>query len=289
MQTADPDAISLRELVLLLWRQKWLIIAVTLLTGFAFAVISRLQPNTWKATVTISPVSNTPSSMGRISSQGSQIGGLASLIGLSFGGDTSKAESLAVLQSEALTQRYIAEHNLLPVLFPDQWDPVARKWKPTKPELQPTLWKANKLFEKIRTVTEDKKTGLTTLTITWTNPYIAAKWANDLVAAANDLLRTRAIRESEQHIAYLNEQASHTDVTQVRQAVYAVLESEIKNVMLAKGPGDYALKVIDPAFPPERRAAPLPILWAMIGSVAGLLLSFVIIFIRRAWSADAGR
>jgi uncharacterized protein involved in exopolysaccharide biosynthesis len=164
---------------------------------------------------------------------------------------------------------------------------VTKNWKPGPPERRPTLWKANKVFEKIRVVTEDKKLGLTTLSITWTDPATAAKWANDLVAAANDLLRAKAIHESEQHIAYLNQEVAGTDVAQVRTAIYAVLESEIKNVMLAKGPGDYALKVIDPAFPPEKRDGPLPLLWALIGSFAGFILSMIIIFIRRAWQADA--
>jgi uncharacterized protein involved in exopolysaccharide biosynthesis len=288
MQTADADSVSLRELVGLLWKSKWLIIAITLLTGLLAAVISRLQPNTFKATVVLSPVSNSQAAS-RLGGggAGSQIGGLASLIGLSFGGDSNKAESLAVLQSEALTEAYIRDNNLLPVLFPDQWDKVSQKWRPSSPQLQPTLWKGNKIFEKIRVVTEDKKLALTTLTITWTDPITAAKWANDLVRATNEHLRNKAIRESEQHIAYLNKEAANTDVAQVRTAIYTVLESEIKNVMLAKGPGDYALKVIDPAFPSEKRAGPLPLLWAIVGSFAGFLLSLVVLFVRKAWQADA--
>jgi hypothetical protein len=226
--------------------------------------------------------------MGRLSGAGSQVGGLASLIGLSFNGDSNKEEALAMLQSEALTQRYITEHDLLPVLYPERWDPVTKAWRPSKPEDVPSLWKANQLFEtKIRTVAEDKKTGLTTMTIAWTDPATAARWANDLVAATNDFLRNKAIREAEQHIAYLNEQAARTDVSQVRAAIYVVLESEIKNEMLAKGPGDYALKVIDPAYPPERRSSPLPFVWAGVGAFAGLMLSFAVLFLRSAWKQGA--
>jgi uncharacterized protein involved in exopolysaccharide biosynthesis len=284
MQTADADSISLRELVLLLWRSKWLIVAITFVTAVLAAVISRTVPNTFKATVVLSPVSSSPA-IGRLGGQSSQVGGLASLIGLSFGGDSTKVESLAVLQSESLTERYIHDNNLLPVLFASQWDAANKKWRPAPPALQPTLWKANKEFQKIRVVTEDKKLSLTTLTITWTDPVTAARWANELVRAANDDLRARAIRESEQHIAYLNSQAANTDVAQVRSAIYAVLESEIKNVMLARGPGDYALKVIDPAVPPETRAGPFPLLWALIGAAGGFILSLGVLYARSAWRA----
>jgi len=149
------------------------------------------------------------------------------------------------------------------------------------------LWKGNEAFAKIRVVGEDKKLSLTTLTITWTDPVTAAKWANDLVKAANQALRDQAIEESQQHIAYLNNEANGTDVAQIRAAIYAVLESEIKNVMLAKGPGDYALKVIDPAIPPEKRSAPQPLLWAIGGASFGLVLAVFVIFLRRAWQEDA--
>lgn len=284
MQTDGADSISLRQLLELLWRNKWLIFGLVFGMALGAALLSKTQPRIWKAHVLVSPVSNNNSAMGRLSGAASQVGGLASLIGLSFNGDSSKEEALAMLQSEALTQRYVSDHNLLPVLFPDRWDPVAKAWRSAKPEDIPTLWKANQLFEsKIRTIAEDKKTGLTTMTIAWTDPDTAARWANDLVAAANDYLRNKAIRESEQHIAYLNEQAAKTDVSQVRAAIYVVLESEIKNEMLAKGPGDYALKVIDPAYPPERRSSPLPIVWAAVGGVAGLMISFAVLFLRSAW------
>lgn len=147
MQTGDADAITVRQLIELLWRAKWLIVGLVLGMALAAALLSKTQPRIYKAHVMVSPASNSPSATGRIGGAGSQIGGLASLIGLSVGGDSSKEESLAVLQSEALTQRYVSEQNLLPVLFPDQWDPVAKKWRAGKPEGVPTLWKANKLFE----------------------------------------------------------------------------------------------------------------------------------------------
>ncbi len=283
----DSDAITLRELIELCWREKWLIIGLTFGVALAAAFLTKTQTRIFKATVVISAVQNT-GGMGRFanSAAGSQIGGLASLIGINIGADTSKAESLAVLQSEALTERYVQDNNLMPLLFPQYWDAKNKKWlMPEKPSRRPTLWKANRLFKKYRTVTEDKKTQLTNMTIEWTDPQTAATWANGLVAAANDFLRKKAIAESEEHIAYLNEEAAKTDVAQVRAAIYAVLESEIKNVMLAKGPGDYALKVIDPAFPPEQRSSPILIVWVLVGGFIGFVLSMIIIFFRRAWNA----
>ncbi len=55
--------------------------------------------------------------MSALSSLATQFGGLASLAGVSVSGDSRRSESVAVLQSEALTEQYIQANNLLPVLF----------------------------------------------------------------------------------------------------------------------------------------------------------------------------
>jgi uncharacterized protein involved in exopolysaccharide biosynthesis len=283
---AGRDEISLREIVQVLVRAKWLVISLVLICGTLVGVIAWFQPNKYDATVLLSPVS-TNTSAGRLAGQASQIGGLASLIGINIGGDTVKAEAVATLQSEGLTERFIKENNLLPVLYADRWSAAQGKWVVSKPEQIPTLWKANRKFEDIRTLAEDKKSGLIKFTITWTDPATAARWANELVKLANDTLRGRAIRESEQHIAYLNKEVANTDMAPIRTAIYSVLESEIKNVMLARGPGDYALKVIDPAVVPELKAGPKRSLWVLGGCFGGFVLALFVLFIRAAWRAGS--
>src|SRR5579859_7195596 len=176
---ADQDEISLRELLALLKRERWIVGGITFACAVLAGLIAWMLPPQFEATVMISPVSNT-SPAGRLSggqggAGGAGLGGLAALVGITLGSDSNRAESLAVLQSEALTERYIREHNLLPILFHSQWDPQLHKWRNPDPRKQPTVWKGNKFFEKIRLVTEDKKSGLVTMTITWTDPVLAAR------------------------------------------------------------------------------------------------------------------
>jgi uncharacterized protein involved in exopolysaccharide biosynthesis len=283
----NRDEISLRDLVHLLGRSKWVIIPMVLVCGIIVAVIAWLRPNQYEAIVLLSPVSSTSGVGSKLSGSASQIGGLASLIGINIGGDSSKAESIAYLQSEVLTERFIQDNQLLPVLYPERWSAADKKWIVSDPAKVPTLWKANRKFLEIRNVTEDKKSGLVKMSITWTDPVMAANWANGIVRMANDNLRAKAIKEAEQHIAYLNEEASHTDLAPIRTAIYAVLESEIKNAMLAKGPGDYALKVIDPAVAPELKSGPLRSLWVLGGCMAGFSLALLALFLRSAWRAGS--
>lgn len=282
----DDDEINLHDLASAFWLQRWLILSITLLATVAAGLASLGIEKKYQATVIISPVSNSTSSgqLGAVNSAISQFSGLASLVGGSAPIDTGRSESLAVLQSEALTERYIQENDLLPILYQKQWDPIGKKWKGTDPGTNPTLWKANGYFKsKIRAVTTDTKTGLSTLTITWKDPRLAAKWANGLVRMANDYLRDQAIQVSERNIAYLSEQAAKTDAVGIKQGIYSLLQNEINKVMLARGTPDYALKVVDPAFVPEVSSSlRLPIL-LVIGFFCGLLSGLFVAFARNAW------
>jgi uncharacterized protein involved in exopolysaccharide biosynthesis len=290
------DEFTFRELVDALWQTKWLVLVLSVAFAVVTTVAALAMPQTYESTITVSPVSEAPGS-GQLSALGglaTQFGGLASLAGLSVGGDSKKAESLAVLQSRALTNEYIRQNNLLPVLYADQWDAKNNRWDVSDQSSVPTLWEANEKFKKIRTVSTDNKTGLVTLTIAWTDPKAAADWANDLVKMTNDYLRTAAIEESERNIAYLREQATKTDIVGVKQAIYSILQTEINKAMLARGSDQYALKIIDPAVPPESPSSPNVRVWALAGLFGGLMLSLLIAVIGLAWrksseapSADA--
>lgn len=265
-------------------RRKWTVLAITAVFVAAAAVAALVMPKQYRATIMVAPA-NTRSvgGGGALDSLASQFGGIASIAGLSMRGDSRKSEAIATLQSEILTRNYVKERNLLPVLFASKWDAAAGKWQDPTPGKVPTLWKANEFItKKVRSVSENAKTGLVTLTITWTDPELAAQWANDLVKATNDYMRGKAIVETERNIAYLKEQAAATDIAQVRSAIYTILESEIKNAMLARGTDEYALKVIDPAVPPERHASPKLLVWVGVAFVSGLMVAIVFVLLGAA-------
>jgi len=285
METSDHDEISVRELLQTIWQQRLMIVLVTITVTAVVALVAWMLPDKYTATVVFSPVSNN-SAGSRLGGLASQMGGLAAIAGISVGDDSNKAESIAILQSRSLGQRYITENDLMPVLFADRWDQDNKKWLGAE-DRQPTLWKANEEFRKICNVVEEKKSGVLTLSVTWTNPQLAAKWANGLVQLANDYQREKAIIESEQHIEYLKDQGAATDVPQLRAAIYSVLESEVKKVMLAKGPGDFALKVLDPAVAPERVTSPKRMLLVLAAFFAGVLFSLLLVFLRATWKSGS--
>ena len=280
------DEISLREVVEHLLQRKWSVLCITGVLTLAAAIVAWTVPKMYRASIIVSPVTNTPGSSGTSAgSMLSQLGGLASLAGLGLGPENKRYEAVAVLQSETITEDYIRNNNLLPVLYPRLWDTAANRWKPADPGDIPTVWKATQRFKRhIANVTTDSRTGLVTLTLTWYDAQQAATWANDLVKMTNEYLRGKAIVESDRNIAYLNGEAAKIDAVGVKQAIYSLLQSEISKQMLARGSEEYALKVIDRAVPPEEPYIPQPIMWTLIGVASGLLVSVIAAFVSVSWN-----
>lgn len=274
------DEVSLRELLQVLHSARWLIIAVTTIATLLAGIVALIMPPQYEATVLVSAVSKNDNPLGSLNSLASRFSGLASLAGISMAGNTEHSESLAILESRALTEGYITAQNLLPVLFKSKWDSEKKQWKDTRPDKIPTLWEANKRFdEKIRSVTETKN-GLISLTITWSDRRLAAKWANDLVRETNEYLRAKALAESERNITYLRDLISKTDLVAVRDAISTILENEINKEMLARGTDEYALKVLDPAVPPDRQELMRKVSVVLGAALGGLFLSVLFVLLR---------
>jgi uncharacterized protein involved in exopolysaccharide biosynthesis len=293
--SADDEFASLNDVIAALWSRRYFIAITTILVAGAALAASLLIEKKYEASVVVSVFSD-DAGVGRGGALGSlvsQFGGFASAAGISLSGSDRKNESLAILQSEALTTEFIRQNDLIPVLYADDWDASAGRWTTRK---APTLWKASERFrKKIRSVSTNTKTGLSTLTVSWSDPETAAKWANGLVAMGNEVIRARAIREAERNVAYLESQMKKTNVVAVHNAISGLLEDEFKKIMFAQGSSEYAFKVIDPAVPPERAAFPKPVFFTAAGIMGGLFLSCALVLtglLDRMWPrgpAGAGR
>jgi len=211
----------------------------------------------------------------------SAVSSLASLAGLSVGAENASAQSVAVLQSDFLTEKFIEQNQLLPLLVVQPKHAGGRNSHPAE---QPHLWQADQYFKRhILNVATDERTGLVTVTVQWRHPDAAAQWANALVKMTNDYLRQKAIAETERDIAYLKDQAATTDVVGIKGAIYSLLQSQIGRAMLARGSDEYAFKVLDPAIAPAQPDSPQFMIWVLLGFFAGAILAFLCAFALVAW------
>jgi uncharacterized protein involved in exopolysaccharide biosynthesis len=282
----ESEEIRLLDLWLAVWRARWLIV----ISSFALAVLavaaSFLITPQYRSQVVLSPVGS--STGGGLAALAGQFGGLASLAGINLGAEDNVAESIAILKSRALTERFIRERNLLPVIFHDDWDAEKGTWDVSDPEDVPTFARGVERFDKsIRTVNQDVETGLVTLSIDWLDPVLARDWAQGLVDEVNADMRGRAVDQSKRNIEFLKGQLEGTDAVELRTAVYSVMEGEMKNAMMAAVRTDFAFEVIDPPVVPEKPAWPNRILLAVVGFFLGGLIGVVTALMRRSRAAAA--
>lgn len=283
--TRAPPDVKLKSLAEIMWRDRKLIIIVVCVFTLITGVGAYFQQKQYKGSVLFSVVSDEQHG-GGAGAMMSQFGALASMAGVSIGGQSQKFEAIALLQSRFLTEKFIEQNNLLPILFPKLWDAKAGRWINNDPKAIPTLWKGDAVFKRIRSVVQDPKTELVTLNILWPDPVIATKWANGLVALTNQESRDKVTNDSNRHIAYLRDQASREQLVPVQEALSNLMEGEYKQAMLAGGNDEYALKVIDPALVPESPSSIRRAFIILGGMLGGLFVACLFVFLRSSWRGE---
>lgn len=265
--TTDPP--QSRELDLFavwrtVWSHKWIVAAVAVLCGglamyWAFTAIP-----IYRAEVVVTEVKDT--GMNGLAGLANQLGGLASLAGLNLGGSGEERERQAILQSRHLAEEFVQRNRIGPLIL--------------KGAKKPSEWLAVQLFRRdVLMINEDKLKGVTSITIDWTDPAVAARWANEYVALANELMRTRAINDASRNVDYLNKQIAKTNVLEVQRVMYNLIETETKTLMLANARQEYAFTVVDPAVAPEQRISPKRTIMVLTGLLLGTFLGGIVALI----------
>lgn len=282
------DEIDLLQLFQSLWQRKWLIALIASLSTFVGVGYALYLEPVFRSEALLQ-VREENKSGGGLAALAGQLGGLADFAGISAGGAGSgRPVVVATLKSRVLIDAFLAEKNLLPVFFKSAWNANTNSWKASDVKKQPSLQKGYELFTKsLLKVSEDKKTGLVTVAIEWKDPVQAAEWVSELVRRTNLTLKTRTIEEGQRNLNYLEEQAKTTQIVEVQKSIYALMESELKKLMVAKNGDDFALKMIDPPQAPERRIRPKRTLIVLMSGLIGLMLGVFWVLIRQSFRRAA--
>ncbi|MEL0613769.1 Wzz/FepE/Etk N-terminal domain-containing protein [Marinomonas arenicola] len=292
------DEIDLKELFLVLWGGKWWIVICVLLAGLAGAGYAIMKPNIYRSDVLLSPSADSSGSGMNI---GGQLGGLASLAGISLGGGSSNKSELAlqVLKSRKFVGNFIEKNQILASLMASKgWDKKTdtlqynddiyseseSRWL-TDDEgktLKPTILNATQYFLKnIMSVSSDTKTGMVTLSIDFYSPEIAQKWLIWLVSDLNEEMRLHDMEDAKNSINYLNEQLKKTNLTDSRDMLFKLIEQQTKTLMLGHARKEYVFETVDPAVVAELPSKPKRKLIVAVSVVLGGFLGCFIVLIRQ--------
>mgnify|MGYP006078228757 FL=1 len=291
MPSQYDDEIDLRELFGVLWAGKIKIIAITAVFALASVVYALSVPNQYKATALLSPAQ---SSGGGLSGALGQLGGLASLAGVSIGGGESSEAQVAqeIMKSWNFIEGFIKSNDLAVEIY------AAEGWSKSSNSLQinsdlydesdsqwlvenndtgelgpPSSWKLFEDFLGMLSVSEDKKSGLVSVSIEYYSPQIAKHWLDLYVAAINGHMQERKMAEVTRNITYLEAQIKKTNIAEMKEVFYTIIEEQIKSKMLAEASPDYAFVPVSPSMVPEEKSQPKRALICILGTLLGGMLS----------------
>ena len=289
----EADEIDLRELWDVIWRGKWIIIAVTFLFAVASVLYALSLPNIYKSEALLAPAEE--SSGGGLAGMAGRLGGLASLAGVNLGGGGSDKTTIAieVLKSRGFISKFVQQHDLLVPLMAavgwdrgrsmlivdgDVYDEVNKKWirDPKPPRgVEPSSQEAYEQFIKIMIVSKDDETGLVNLSVEHYSPDIAKAWVGMLILDINEEIKRRDVTEAKESIKYLSDQLGKISVADMKAVFYELIEEQTKTMMFAEVREEYVFKTIDAAMAPELKSKPnrggLCVLGVFLGGFVGLI------------------
>jgi uncharacterized protein involved in exopolysaccharide biosynthesis len=290
----QKKGVDLRELLGIIWQGKRWIIAITFVFAIASVIYSLSLPDIYKAEATLAP---TDEAQGQ--GFGQEIGGLASLAGISMGKQKVDKVTMAMetLKSRQFIKNFVEKHNILPelmavkewhqpsgklILNKEIYDPDAQEWLrqvESSKGSKPSSWEYVEVFQDIMSLNEDTESGILRFSLEHESPVIVKRWLDWLIEDINNEMRRRDIEEAQRSIAYIEREQESVRLSSTQQVYSSLLEQQTQKIMLANVRPEYVFRIIDPAVIPEEKAKPKRV-FIVIGAVfLGLFLSLFLLFI----------
>ena len=284
------DEIDLRELFSVLWGGKKLIVGITAVFALVAVFYALSIPNQYRATALVLPAQG---GGGGLSGALGQLGGFASLAGVSIGGGESSEAQVAqeIMRSRGFIEEFISKNNMDVEVFAAQgWDRGSNQLEinsglydvdsslwlrdaPAGKTVEPTGWELYKSFSGMFSVSEDKKTGMISISVEYFSPEIAKQWVDQLIIGINQHMQSRKLDKVNINIQYLEAQIQKTSIAEMREVFYTIIEEQIKSKMLAEASPEYAFVTVSPAMVPEEKSQPKRALICILGTLLGGMLS----------------
>ena len=294
--TQYDEEIDLRELFGALWVGKIQIIAITAIFAFASVMYALSSPDVYKATVVLSPAQSDSSDL---SGALGQLGGLASFAGVNIGGSGGGEAEMAyeIMQSWSFIENFITDNDLAVELFAvegwnkdsnqllindeaydvenDQWlieNEVGTKGPPRS-------WILYLAFVGLLDISEDKDTGMVSVSIEYYSPYIAKQLVDLYIESINSFMQQRQVDKVTRNITYLEQQIGKTSIAEMQEVFYNIIEEQIKTKMLAEASPDFAFTSVSPSMVPDQKIKPNRALICILGTMFGGIFSVLFVLV----------
>jgi LPS O-antigen subunit length determinant protein (WzzB/FepE family) len=262
------------------YRHIRLVFAVGTLFVLGAIAYALLIPFTFTSSALLAPAKKiNQASLGGDSDLG-QMSPLAALAGLSGGLSGQDTPRLAsILSSRFFAEDILLRHGGMQMLYPDDWDAASGRWR----DGQPNLDNAVKLFGERFTATIDRATNFIKIKLDAPSATQAKGMLDTIIEELNRLERHRALTQATGNMNYIRNQLEKEHNTDLKNALSAVAQGQLAQIMFATVQKDYAVEVIDPPYQPVMRSAPRRTLIAIIGVLLGGIAALIALIIVRLW------
>ena len=267
----DNDEIDLIVLWKIIWSDKIVILMLTALFAIASVSYALYLPNIYQADAVLYPSDLKSQTMRRNNTAGLQ--GIASLAGVNIvSGESAKTDfAIAVLESKSFITDFIKNHNLKAPLFAiKEWDEKTgneifdsalynidtKKWlinSETNESKEPTELEAYDRFVQNLSIFNDIETGIITVSYEFISPVRAKHWVDMLIRDLNNVVRDKDVLLANKSIAYLEVKLEETNVVDIKNMFFKLIEDQIRTRLLAETKNDYVFEIIDPPVIEEKK------------------------------------
>ncbi|RHW74904.1 Wzz/FepE/Etk N-terminal domain-containing protein [Colwellia sp. RSH04] len=225
----------------------------------------------------------------------SNLGGIASLAGLSIGGGGLSPEVLKeIVTSGTFLASFIREQKIEPnimaaidydpdsdtyiydkKIYNDQDKEWVRKYKFPQ-SLEPSDTELVEKFKENFRVNYDRKTKLISMSYTSLSPSHSQSILSELLLAFNEFMRNKDISDSSLSIKYLNKQLETAKYDEVKIALQQIMEEQLKKLALAKTRKDYAFRYIESPMSADKKSGPKRAIICLAITLIGTFFSVVL-------------
>ncbi|HEY1611934.1 MAG TPA: hypothetical protein VGG24_21920 [Paraburkholderia sp.] len=287
-----------------------LITAVIVLVTVVLVLVSFKAP-LYTAVAIVGPADNSddPLAQGIGSAMSGGLGGIAKHlhVGGALGGqgtDDKFDEYSALLTSNRLAGILVNKYAFLQQVFPEDWDPVHKRWLPrdsffdqtvdffkrlmNRPVKQaPDQDDLAKYFEQNFGVDPSLDTSFATVTFRFHDRAAAERLLGDILLEADNIIREDKRRDVSARIAFLNTTLEKLSLAEQKPAMIDILSQQEQEMMMVESDHRYASVLIDTPHAPLKPTSPSPIVDSAIAF--GLAVFGWLMVVRTLPGSERGR
>lgn len=187
MEELREEEINLIEYWNVIWRKKYLLIALFILSVTITMLYSFQLPKFYKSETLIMTSGSESGGLGAALSAFP----LAGAFGAIGGVQTPADKIMVILKSRTIAEAVIKKFDLMKIFYDNAWDSAKGTWK--NPDKHPLVEDAVKQLTTDIAKFNKSKEGAIVIDVEWKDPVLASEIANYYVAALSEVLNEKAI------------------------------------------------------------------------------------------------